>query len=102
MALRVREAGIETTAMTAGQTVQLAAPSGESGTTFFRVSILPTTNKASLAAVGGTPANGTLMALAAAVETHLPDVYHRDDMPFVFAGGTLNITVRYRAVIGTL
>lgn len=100
--LRVREAGIETTAMTSGQTIQLAAPSGESGTQFFRISLLPTTNKATLAAVGGTPASGTTMAIAAGVETHLPDVYHRDDMPYIFAGGTLNVTVRYRAVIGTL
>ena len=114
MAYTIRETDAATITIPAGESAQIQPPASEAGQAYFEM-VLVTTSSRDPMRVGGpnvSPTNGVDFALyngRLGLSDYIAPkydrcVFHRDDLPYVFNGGTgsEDVTVNFRVVTGTL
>ena len=114
MTYTIRETDSATITIPAGEIAQIQPPASEAGQTYFEMLDVYTTSREPMF-VGGPNVSATngvalgfyrgALGLGVNVDPKFDRrIFHRDDLPYVFNGGTgaEDVTVAFRVVTGTL
>jgi hypothetical protein len=114
MAYTIRETDAATITIPAGESAQIQPPASEAGQTYFEMLDVSSPSRDPMY-VGGpnvSATNGALLSVyrgslglsGSTLPRYDRRIFHRDDLPYVFNGGTgaEDVTVAFRVVTGTL